>query len=112
MSHKLWSPPSGIRTNIDDFKDIIRNKYQLQLGIKALFRTLRYRYLINLESYWDLYEWSIKNISKFWEEFWLYSDIKYSVPFEQVCQCHLSFLFRNKFNYKNNLGIRRKKENE
>ena len=67
MSHKLWSPPSGIRTNIDDFKDIIINKYRIQL-----------------ESYWDLYEWSIKNIDKFWEEFWLYSDIKHSVPFDEV----------------------------
>jgi hypothetical protein len=37
MSHKLWSPPSGIRTNIDDFKDIIKNKYQVQLGIKVFF---------------------------------------------------------------------------
>ena len=32
MSHKLWSPAEGIRTNLDDFKEIIRNKYQIQLG--------------------------------------------------------------------------------
>lgn len=37
-----------------------------------------------LESYWDLYQWSIDNIDKFWEEFWIYSHIKYSVPYEQV----------------------------
>ncbi|CAF0827090.1 unnamed protein product [Adineta steineri] len=69
MSHKLWSPPSGAHTNIDDFRNIITNKYRVQL-----------------ESYWDLHEWSINNISKFWEEFWIYSDIKYSVPFEQVLE--------------------------
>ncbi|CAF0817572.1 unnamed protein product [Rotaria sordida] len=69
MSHKLWSPPSGIRTNIDDFRDIIVNKYQVQL-----------------ETYWDLYEWSINNIPKFWEEFWFYINIKHSVPFEQVLE--------------------------
>jgi len=39
---------------------------------------------IALESYWDLYQWSIENIEKFWEEFWIYSKIKYSVPYEQV----------------------------
>ncbi|UJR15921.1 hypothetical protein I4U23_002842 [Adineta vaga] len=71
MSHKLWSPPSGIPTNIDEFREIIMNKYQR---------------FINLESYWDLYEWSIKNISKFWETFWIYSDIIHSVPFEQVLE--------------------------
>lgn len=87
MSHKLWSPPEGIRTNIDDFKDVIRQKYQVQLGIQAF----RFRGMvggencsINLESYWDLYEWSVKNIGKFWEEFWVYSDVKYSVPFDEV----------------------------
>ncbi|CAF0787649.1 unnamed protein product [Adineta steineri] len=69
MSHKLWSPPSGAHTNIDDFRNIITNKYRVQL-----------------ESYWDLHEWSINNISEFWEEFWIYSDIKYSVPFEQVLE--------------------------
>ncbi|CAF0861084.1 unnamed protein product [Adineta steineri] len=69
MSHKLWSPPSGAHTNIDDFRNIITNKYRVQL-----------------ESYWDLHEWSINHISKFWEEFWIYSDIKYSVPFEQVLE--------------------------
>lgn len=85
MSHKLWSPPSGIRTNIDDFKDIIINKYQIQLGIfRVRLPNLRKIYSIHLESYWDLYEWSIENIGKFWEEFWLYSDIKHSVPFDEV----------------------------
>ncbi|CAF4073532.1 unnamed protein product [Rotaria sp. Silwood2] len=69
MSHKLWSPPSGIRTNIDDFRGIVMHKYQ-----------------VRLETYWDLYEWSLNNISKFWEEFWVYIDIKYSVPFEQVLE--------------------------
>ncbi|CAF0791737.1 unnamed protein product [Rotaria sp. Silwood1] len=69
MSHKLWSPPSGIHTNIDDFRHIIVKKYQ-----------------VPLETYWGLYEWSINHISKFWEEFWLYMDIKYSVPFEQILE--------------------------
>lgn len=37
-----------------------------------------------LENYWDLYRWSIKNLSKFWEEFWYYIDVKHSTPFEKV----------------------------
>ncbi|CAF3545719.1 unnamed protein product [Rotaria socialis] len=69
MLHKLWSPPTGNRTNIDDFRDIIMNKYQ-----------------VKLETYWDLYQWSLDNISKFWEEFWFYIDIKHSVPFRQVLE--------------------------
>ncbi|CAF1571795.1 unnamed protein product [Adineta ricciae] len=71
MSHKLWSPPSGVTTNIDEFREIIMNKYQ---------------HSINLESYWDLYEWSINNIAKFWETFWAYSDVIHSTPFEQVLE--------------------------
>jgi acetoacetyl-CoA synthetase len=47
------------------------------------------QYLINLESYWDLYEWSINNIPEFWEQFWVYSDIKCSVPYEQVSEDQL-----------------------
>jgi len=69
MSHKLWSPPTGIRTNLDDFRQRIENTYQ-----------------ISLESYWDLYQWSIQNLSKFWEEFWFYVDIKHSTPFERVLE--------------------------
>jgi hypothetical protein len=109
MSHKLWSPPVGIRTNLDNFREIIMNKYQVQLGTKKFFARMIYLYLINLESYWDLYEWSIKNISQFWEEFWIYSEIKYSVPFEQVCHICITFVcLQVEYLY---LGIR-KEENE
>ena len=84
MSHKLWSPPSGIRTNIDDFRERIAKTYELQLGIRLTFALQSACPIARLETYWDLYDWSIKNVSKFWQEFWSYADIKYSVAYDQV----------------------------
>lgn len=86
MSHKLWSPPEGIRTNLDDFKEIIRNKYQIPMGILSNEIFGKGILPIHLDSYWDLYQWSVKNIGQFWEEFSIYSDVKYSVTHEEVGQ--------------------------
>ena len=42
------------------------------------------KYGENLTSYSDLHQWSIKNISTFWEEIWRYCGIQYSVNFSNV----------------------------
>ena len=34
--------------------------------------------------YNELYEWSIENISEFWENVWHFTDIKYSTCYSQV----------------------------
>ncbi|CAF0849607.1 unnamed protein product [Didymodactylos carnosus] len=67
MSHVLWTPPAGRKTNMDDFREIISSKYNLKL-----------------DSYFDLYQWSIDNYVMFWKEFWSYSNIIYSKPYIEV----------------------------
>ena len=39
---------------------------------------------LQLKSYKDLYQWSIDNISVFWEEVWKYTGVKASASFHQV----------------------------
>ena len=37
-----------------------------------------------LKGYWELYEWSIENISDFWAAVWDFTEIRFSKPYEQV----------------------------
>lgn len=37
-----------------------------------------------IESYKELWQWSVDNTANFWEEFWYFSDLKYSRKFESV----------------------------
>jgi hypothetical protein len=45
--------------------------------------TSNYFYLL-LATYKEFYEWSIKNNVDFWSEFWHFSKIIHSKPYEQV----------------------------
>ena len=38
----------------------------------------------NFKDYWELYEWSIQNISDFWSTLWDFAEIRYSKPYDQV----------------------------
>ena len=61
MNKILWNPKLDSKNNLEEFKELINSKYAL-----------------NLDSYQELYEWSVKNIPDFWNNVITYSDIQYS----------------------------------
>lgn len=61
MNKILWNPNLDSNNNLEEFKDLINSKYAL-----------------SLDSYQELYEWSVKNIPDFWNNVIAYSDIKYT----------------------------------
>jgi len=69
MSTIMWQPTSDHVpiTEMDKFRCHINDKFNLQL-----------------ESYEDLHNWSVTNISEFWGEMWGYGDIIYSEPYKEA----------------------------
>ena len=65
----MWQPTADQVpiTEMDKFRCQINEKFNLQL-----------------ESYEDLHNWSVTNISEFWGEMWGYGDIIYSEPYKEV----------------------------
>ena len=61
MNKILWNPNLDSKNNLEEFKYLIYSKYAL-----------------SLDSYQELYEWSVKNIPDFWNNVITYSDIQYS----------------------------------
>lgn len=61
MNKILWNPNLDSKNNLEEFKNLINSKYAL-----------------SLDSYQELYDWSVKNIPDFWNNVITYSDIKYS----------------------------------
>lgn len=53
---------------------------------------LNSKYGLSLESYNDLYKWSIENISRFWEETWHFTGVVASKPFDKVIDSSSPFL--------------------
>jgi hypothetical protein len=64
---ELWRHPDLRSTRMWGFKDAINTKYGL-----------------NLETYDDLYRWSIENISQFWAETWSFCGVEASQQFKKV----------------------------
>ncbi|KAI9649189.1 hypothetical protein NHQ30_001757 [Ciborinia camelliae] len=64
---ELWRHPNPSATRMFEFKEIINKKYDLKL-----------------DSYDDLYQWSIRNIAEFWEETWWFTGIRAEKGFEKV----------------------------
>lgn len=64
---ELWRHPKPTETQIWAFKEGVNRKYALQL-----------------ETYDDLYHWSIENIAHFWEETWHFTGIKASKTYNKV----------------------------
>ncbi len=69
MSKIMWQPTADQVpiTEMDKFRCQINEKFNLQL-----------------ESYEDLHNWSVTNISEFWGEMWGYGDIIYSEPYKEA----------------------------
>ena len=61
MNKILWNPNLDSKNNLEEFKNLINSKYAL-----------------SLDSYQELFEWSVKNIPDFWNNVITYSDIQYS----------------------------------
>jgi len=72
----LWTPENPRSTVMWQFMERVNSKYGLEL-----------------KDYQDLYKWSIDNIGPFWEEVWLFSEIKASRPFDKVRPTSVFVLF-------------------
>lgn len=46
--------------------------------------TLNSKYGLNLQTYDELYRWSIENIPQFWAETWSFCGVEASQPFKKV----------------------------
>ena len=94
MTNKiLWDPSISLieNSNIFEFKNIINQKYK-----------------INLIDYSDLYEWSINNSCDFWSEIWQYSKVIHSIPYTKVIDpseniWETRWFIDSKLNYSENL---------
>jgi acetoacetyl-CoA synthetase len=64
---ELWRHPSPSTTRMWDFMQIVNENHDLKL-----------------KTYDELYQWSIKNISDFWEETWDFTGITASKKWKQV----------------------------
>jgi acetoacetyl-CoA synthetase len=69
MGELLWQPSQEriSQANITRFNDFVNNRHGLRI-----------------ESYWQLYDWSIGNIPDFWKAMWEFADLKASRGFERV----------------------------
>ncbi|XP_033112150.1 acetoacetyl-CoA synthetase-like [Anneissia japonica] len=63
----MWQPSSEDKTKMGQFRIRVNQRYGL-----------------NLTSYDDLYQWSVKNYCEFWKECWEFVDIKCSKSYDQV----------------------------
>src|SRR6266496_3103273 len=71
MRTPLWIPSEERRrvANITGFIDEVNARYKL-----------------NLDSYKELYQWSVQNIPDFWAAMWDFGEIKASKPYDQVVE--------------------------
>ncbi|MBA65425.1 MAG: acetoacetate--CoA ligase [Candidatus Marinimicrobia bacterium] len=67
MGKVLWRPNNIYNTHMMKFMDRVNNLYGLQI-----------------QSYEDLHNWSIKNIPNFWKEIWNQSKIIHSKPYTNI----------------------------
>ncbi|SPO03059.1 related to acetoacetyl-CoA synthetase [Cephalotrichum gorgonifer] len=63
----LWTPPDPRSTPMWRFIERVNEKYGL-----------------NIADYEALYQWSIENVASFWEEVWIFFDIKASRSYDEV----------------------------
>ena len=69
MNKQLWAPSQSR----------IENSQVWQFA-----QTVNQRYDLSLNSYGDLYDWSIGNIPAFWQNIWESNDVIHSTPFSSV----------------------------
>lgn len=64
---ELWRSSEPDKTFMHEFSSLISTTYHLDLA-----------------DYSSLYDWSISDIGRFWEEVWHFTAIKSSQPFQKV----------------------------
>ncbi|EME84993.1 uncharacterized protein MYCFIDRAFT_187782 [Pseudocercospora fijiensis CIRAD86] len=57
----VYTPPSGLRTNLEDFADFIKQQHN-----------------VKIDSYADLHRYSVTRMNDFWMSFWKFTGIKAS----------------------------------
>lgn len=83
----VYTPPKGLRTALDDFREYVNKSYHLQLSrlSSILFTKLScgsgqflsiHKYL---ESYDELHDFSINRLNDFWMSLWKFTGIRASV---------------------------------
>ena len=69
MNNILWKPSE---------------KFIQKTNLYILINTINSKYSLDLKSYHELYDWSIKNIEEFWEVLWEETGITYSQKYTSV----------------------------
>lgn len=69
MKNPLWTPSE---------------KRKQTANITRFIEQVNARKNLNLDSYTDLYQWSVNHIPEFWAEVWDFAEIKASQPFDSV----------------------------
>ncbi len=69
MEKLLWTPSKNrvADSNMSNYIKFINNKFKTEFS-----------------NYDELYKWSVTNIPDFWESIWDYTDIKYSIKYDEV----------------------------
>ena len=62
MAPAIYVPPAGFRTRLDDFRDCVNKKYDL-----------------NLKDYHELHEFSVTRLNDFWLSVWKFTGIQASI---------------------------------
>jgi acetoacetyl-CoA synthetase len=57
-----------------------------QANITRFMEMVRTRHNVNVQSYTDLYRWSVENIPDFWADMWDFAEIKHSKTYDQVVE--------------------------
>lgn len=72
LSKLLWDPEKSA---------VIDQKSSKQKEFQSLIET---KYNVKFDNYNQFHEWSVRNFVEFWQEFWHFSGIVYSRPYERV----------------------------
>ncbi len=57
-----------------------------QANMTRFMREVNARYKLNIDSYSDLYKWSVENIPDFWAEVWDFAEVKASQRYDKVVE--------------------------
>lgn len=71
-------------TNGEESKELWRHSSPHTTQIHDFIKTVNKEHLLSLDSYNDLWEWSIAEPAKFWEQVWKYTAIVAHQPYSRV----------------------------
>ncbi|XP_054707474.1 LOW QUALITY PROTEIN: acetoacetyl-CoA synthetase-like [Uloborus diversus] len=57
--------------------------------LKKFKKRIEDKFSIKLNDYWEFYDWSIDNLSEFWEEIWHFVEVIHSKSFDQVIDLNI-----------------------